>query len=116
MNSIQTSRLGSDRRPSPGAALDASLPMPSGFRVFQHAIQRRLGRNFGPSLKYVLIACSLLILSASLSYSQTVTAVERSLSGVVITDKNEAVPGATVVAQYSAGKKKRRQIRRERFI
>ena len=38
-------------------------------------------------------------------HAQLSTAEERGLSGVVITEKNEAVAEATVVASYASGKK-----------
>jgi len=46
-----------------------------------------------------------LLLLAATGRSQSQTASSRAVSGVVITDKNELVPGVAVVAEYASGKK-----------
>src|SRR5439155_21042104 len=61
------------------------------------------GRRFRRVSGYVYLLALLLLAATGRSQSQM--ASSRAVSGVVITDKNELVPGVRVVAEYASGKK-----------
>ena len=62
-----------------------------------------------------LVLGMMILLFMSSLQSQTKALSERSVSGVVITEKNESVADATVVASYASGKKETKTDGRGRF-